>query len=142
MKRYIIVAIAILLVLGCVTLVNKSCNPTKNEEGNVVAEAVQDSANADLWGYMYSHEFVAQDSLTLTFYKDRAEVNGKRVADALQVSNNDVLNNEESVASLTGVSPYDGKIIRLAVVREIDHHYVVDLTDDKNPIMYVEKEVE
>jgi len=117
-----------------------SChNPTPSAPGNdsdSLATQVKDSLNAELWGYLYTHEFVS-DSLTLTFYGDKGYVNGDRIVDALVVSDN-----EEQVASLVGVSPRNNKTIKLAVIRDGDNHSVVDVTDPSHTVFFVEKEVE
>ncbi|MBO4529647.1 MAG: hypothetical protein J5767_03320 [Paludibacteraceae bacterium] len=117
-----------------------SChNPTPSAPGNdsdSLATQVKDSLNAELWAYLYTHEFVS-DSMTLTFYGDKGYVNDDRIVDALVVSEN-----EEQVASLVGVSPINGKTVRLAVVRDGDNHSVVDVTDPSRTVFFVEKEVE
>ena len=117
-----------------------SChNPAPSVPGNdsdSLATQVKDSLNAELWAYLYTHEFVA-DSLTLTFYGDKGYINDDRIVDALVVSEN-----EEQVASLVGVSPLNGKTIKLAVIRDGDNHSVVDVTDPSHTVFYVEKEVE
>lgn len=129
-----------LFPIVCLTLLNSCNNPIKpsNSDSTENTEAVQvkDSANADLWAYLYSHEFVS-DTFSLTFYGDKAYINDERMVDALVVSEN-----EESVATLVGVSPRNGRTIRLAVIRDEKNRTVVDMTDKENAVFYFEKEVE
>ncbi len=133
MKRSVPFLIFSLILLGL--LIWMMCNNSEGKE-NKEAIAVTDSLNADLWAYLYTHSFV-NDTLVLTFYKDRAEINGVRVADALTVSDN-----EEQASALIGVSPCNGKVVNLAVIREENNHCVIDMTDKDNVVIFTEKEVE
>ena len=116
-----------------------------NENGDIVvvdadslseAEEVKDTANAELWAYLYSHEFVSGDN-TLTFFKDRAYVNDKRVFDALVVSDND-----DSAYAMTGLYISNGRQVRLAVIRDENTRAVIDVTNPDQFVYYVEKEME
>ncbi len=134
MKRSVPFLIFFLILLGL--LIWMMCYNGDEKEDKKEAIAVSDSLNADLWAYLYTHSFV-NDTLVLTFYKDWAEINGVRVADALTVSDN-----EEQASSLIGVSPRNGKSVNLAVVREEKYHCVIDMTDKENVVIFTEKEVE
>lgn len=132
MKRLIQIGFVLFSLLGMF-----SCNFGKKESGseNSAAVKIEDERNAELWAYLYSHRFVAFDTLTLEFSEDKAYLNGNRVADALVVSEN-----ENVSASLMGVSPLNRKIVKLAVIREDLNRMVIDLSDSENVVIYVEKE--
>lgn len=135
MKRSVPFLIFFLILLGLlIWMMCYNGDNKENKEGEAIA--VADSLNADLWAYLYTHSFT-NDTLVLTFYKDRAEINGVRVADALTVSDN-----EEQASALIGVSPRNGKAVNLAVIREENNHCVIDMTDKDNVVIFVEKEME
>ncbi len=135
MKRIVLYLSALFLMVSC----NSNTETNRATGNDTLAVSVDDTANADLWAYLYSHEFIAADSLTLSFSNDCAYLNGSRVADALSVADN-----EGVAASLVGVSVIGGKPVRLMVVRDEKTHAVVDASSEKGEefVFYVEKEVE
>jgi hypothetical protein len=127
-------SLIVVLVLGACQF-NKNTNPQQPGE-DTIAIVIDDERNADLWAYLYTHEFVS-DSLTLNFSGDKGYVNDVRIVDALSVSDND-----DQAAALVGVNPHDGKVIKLAVIRDGINNAVVDLTDQNHVVFYLEKEQE
>lgn len=136
MKRLIFIGSILFSLLGMFSCdFGKKGNVTSSEDS--VAVKIDDERNAELWAYLYSHEFVAYDTLSLRFMGDKAYVNDVKVADAITVSEN-----EEVSASLKGVGVPSRKIIKLAVIREELNRMVIDLSDPENAVFYVEKELD
>lgn len=136
MKRFIFLGSILFSLLGMLSCdFGKKENVSSSEDS--VAVKIDDERNAELWAYLYSHEFVAYDTLSLRFMGDKAYINDVRVADALTVSEN-----EEISASLIGVGVPSRKIVKLAVIREDLNRMVIDLSDPDNVVFYVEKELD
>lgn len=136
MKRLIFLGSILFSLLGMLSCdFGKKENVSSSEDS--VAVKIDDERNAELWAYLYSHEFVAYDTLSLRFMGDKAYINDVRVADALTVSEN-----EEISAALIGVGVPSRKIVKLAVIREDLNRMVIDLSDPENVIFYVEKELD
>lgn len=136
MKRFIFLGSILFSLLGMLSCdFGKKENVSSSEDS--VAVKIDDERNAELWAYLYSHEFVAYDTLSLRFMGDKAYINDVRVADALTVSEN-----EEISAALIGVGVPSRKIVKLAVIREDLNRMVIDLSDPENVIFYVEKELD
>lgn len=136
MKRLIFLGSILFSLLGMLSCdFGKKENVSSSEDS--VAVKIDDERNAELWAYLYSHEFVAYDTLSLKFMGDKAYINDVRVADALTVSEN-----EEISASLIGVGVPSRKIVKLAVIREDLNRMVIDLSDPENVVFYVEKELD
>lgn len=136
MKRLIFLGSILFSLLGMLSCdFGKKENVSSSEDS--VAVKIDDERNAELWAYLYSHEFVAYDTLSLKFMGDKAYINDVRVADALTVSEN-----EEISAALIGVGVPSRKIVRLAVIREDLNRMVIDLSDPENVVFYVEKELD
>lgn len=136
MKRLIFLGSILFSLLGMLSCdFGKKENVSSSEDS--VAVKIDDERNAELWAYLYSHEFVAYDTLSLKFMGDKAYINDVRVADALTVSEN-----EEISAALIGVGVPSRKIVKLAVIREDLNRMVIDLSDPENVIFYVEKELD
>lgn len=136
MKRLIFLGSILFSLLGMLSCdLGKKENVSSSEDS--VAVKIDDERNAELWAYLYSHEFVAYDTLSLRFMGDKAYINDVRVADALTVSEN-----EEISAALIGVGVPSRKIVKLAVIREDLNRMVIDLSDPENVIFYVEKELD
>ncbi len=136
MKRLIFLGSILFSLLGML-----SCDFGKKENvsslEDSVAVKIDDERNAELWAYLYSHEFVAYDTMSLRFMGDKAYINDVKVADALTVSEN-----EEISAALIGVGVPSRKIVKLAVIREDLNRMVIDLSDPDNVVFYVEKELD
>lgn len=136
MKRLIFLGSILFSLLGMLSCdFGKKENVSSSEDS--VAVKIDDERNAELWAYLYSHEFVAYDTLNLRFMGDKAYVNDVKVADAITVSEN-----EEVSASLMGVGVPSRKIVKLAVIREDLNRMVIDLSDPENVVFYVEKELD
>ena len=136
MKRLIFLGSILFSLLGMLSCdFGKKENVSSSEDS--VAVKIDDERNAELWAYLYSHEFVAYDTLSLRFMGDKAYINDVRVADALTVSEN-----EEISAALIGVGVPSRKIVKLAVIREDLNRMVIDLSDPDNVVFYVEKELD
>lgn len=136
MKRLIFLGSILFSLLGMLSCdFGKKENVSSSEDS--VAVKIDDERNAELWAYLYSHEFVAYDTLSLKFMGDKAYINDVRVADALTVSEN-----EEISAALIGVGVPSRKIVKLAVIREDLNRMVIDLSDPENVVFYVEKELD
>ena len=136
MKRLIFLGSILFSLLGMLSCdFGKKENVSSSEDS--VAVKIDDERNAELWAYLYSHEFVAYDTLSLRFMGDKAYINDVRVADALTVSEN-----EEISAALIGVGVPSRKIVKLAVIREDLNRMVIDLSDPENVVFYVEKELD
>lgn len=136
MKRLIFLGSILFSLLGMLSCdFGKKENVSSSEDS--VAVKIDDERNAELWAYLYSHEFVAYDTLSLKFMGDKAYINDVRVADALTVSEN-----EEISAALIGVGVPSRKIVKLAVIREDLNRMVIDLSDPDNVVFYVEKELD
>lgn len=136
MKRLIFIGSILFSLLGMLSCdFGKKENVSSSEDS--VAVKIDDERNAELWAYLYSHEFVAYDTMSLRFMGDKAYINDVRVADALTVSEN-----EEISASLIGVGVPSRKIVKLAVIREDLNRMVIDLSDPDNVVFYVEKELD
>ena len=149
MKRIFSLSLIVLLLASCdaktgksseeSSEVNSSASDTvKAEDGDTLTAAipVSDAAHADLWSYLYSHEFVSENN-TLTFYKDNGYVNEKRVLDGLQVCDND-----GTASAIVGLVLPSGRQVRLAVILDENMHAVVDMTDPNNLVYYLEKDEE
>lgn len=149
MKKIVALSLVALLFASCDTKNGGGSEPNngvevsggdtvKMEEGDSlsVAVPVADAAHAELWSYLYSHEFVS-DNNTLTFYKDNGYLNEKRILDGLQVCDND-----GSASSIIGLVLPSGRQARLAVILDENMHAVVDMTDANNYVYYLEKEEE
>lgn len=136
MKRLIFLGSILFSLLGMLSCdFGKKENVSSSEDS--VAVKIDDERNAELWAYLYSHEFVAYDTLSLKFMGDKAYINDVKVADALTVSEN-----EEISAALIGVGVPSRKIVKLAVIREDLNRMVIDLSDPENVVFYVEKELD
>ena len=136
MKRLIFLGSILFSLLGMLSCdFGKKENVSSSEDS--VAVKIDDERNAELWAYLYSHEFVAYDTMSLRFMGDKAYINDVRVADALTVSEN-----EEISAALIGVGVPSRKIVKLAVIREDLNRMVIDLSDPENVVFYVEKELD
>lgn len=136
MKYKLILPIVVLAsVFGaCNTESSNNASNTESSDKDSVAITVRDEKHADLWAYLYGHEFV-RDSFSLTFSGDKGYLNDERVVDALVVSEC-----EEQVAALVGINPRTGKKVRLAVVMDGVNNSVVDMTDKEHIVFYIENQ--